>query len=193
MMSPSQAPPKYTLYTAEASFRAFAVLIAAEYNGVSVATVTGQAAATKGAALSPVGKLPVLQAACSDTNNSSSSTATNAIIFSSHAAARYVGGLRSDTGLLGCGATDRAAVDAWMDWCATDVELPATVWFYPVAGYMPFHAARCVCVFSVVGVLLYCIVVPVSFAGGAVFDGFSVGFEIQNIILRGGGLCSIFQ
>ena len=146
--------PQYTLYTPEASFRAFPVLIAAEYNGVSVEIVTNPEATSAAAAqLSPVGqKLPLLQ--CPD----------GSIIFSSHAAARYVGGLRTDTGLVlvaannnknnnnnhpsapsqlqSSSSSSRAQIDAWMDWCATDLELPATVWFYPVAGYMPFHAAR---------------------------------------------------
>ena len=129
---------KYTLYTPQASFRAFPVLIAAEYNGVHVEIVTDSVATSAAAAQwSPVGKVPLLQ--CPD----------GSVIFSSHAAARYVGGLRTDTGLVMANSTSqqpqqssRAQIDAWMDWCATDLELPVTVWFYPVVGYMPFHAAR---------------------------------------------------
>jgi len=128
-------PPSYTLYTPEASFRAFATLIAAEYNGISIEVSTDASAASK----SPVGKLPVLE--CQDAGGDDSN---NVIIFSSHAAARYVAGLRRDCGLMGRSASESAAIDAWMDWCATDVELPACVWFYPVAGYMPFNQARCV-------------------------------------------------
>ena len=147
---------QYTLYTPQASFRAFAVLIAAEYNGVAVDIVTGDPATAAAQKLSPVGKLPVLL--CPD----------GTAIFSSHAAARYVGSLRRDTRLLGQqqqqqqqqsvgvggGPTHQqwAQIDAWMDWCASDLELPASVWFYPVAGYMPFHAARCVCVW----LMCYC-------------------------------------
>ena len=119
--------PSYKLYTPEASFRAFATLIAAEYNGVSVETITDvSAASTK----SPVGKLPVLE------------TPKGECIFSSQAAARFVAGIRHDTGLTGETCTDAACVDAWMDWAAADLELPACVWFYPVAGYMPFNQAR---------------------------------------------------
>lgn len=120
--------PLYKLYTAEASFRAFPILIAAEYNDVSVEAIADLSSASK---VSPVGKLPVLV-----TENGDS-------IFSSHAAARFVAGLRRDTGLLGSGTLkETAAIDAWMDWAATDVELPACVWFYPVAGYMPFNQER---------------------------------------------------
>jgi len=140
----SAMPPQYTLYTPEASFRAFATLIAAEYNGVDLAVSTDAKAASK----SPVGKLPVLE--CSD---------TKAVIFSSHAIARFVGNLRGDSGLMGSTPTDASAIDAWMDWCATDLELPATVWFYPVAGYMPFHKARCVWrVADFSGVCFFCVV-----------------------------------
>jgi glutathione S-transferase len=117
--------PTYKLHAPEASFRAFATLIAAEYNGVSVDVSTDLAAASK----SPVGKLPLLE--LPDGN----------VIFSSHAMARFVAGLRRDTGLMGDTLAETAAVDAWMDWAAQDLELPSTVWFYPVAGYIPFNQA----------------------------------------------------
>jgi hypothetical protein len=61
------------------------------------------------------------------------------VIFSSHAMARFVAGIRRDSGLLGSSLQEQAAIDAWMDWAAQDVELPCCVWFYPVAGYIPFH------------------------------------------------------
>lgn len=59
----------------------------------------------------------------------------------SHAIARYLAGIRSDTGLCGSSLADQAAVDAWIDFVAQHVELPACVLFYPVAGYMPFNEA----------------------------------------------------
>jgi elongation factor 1-gamma len=115
--------PTYKLHAPEASFRAFATLIAAEYNGVSVDVSTDLAAASR----SPVGKLPLLE--LPDGSN----------IFSSHAMARFIASLRRDSGLTGQTLADSAAIDAWMDWAAQDLELPACVWFYPVAGYMPFN------------------------------------------------------
>jgi len=117
--------PTYKLYAPEASFRAFSTLIAAEYNGVSIDVSTDLAAASQ----SPVGRLPLLELPDGST------------IFSSHAMARFVAGLRRDSGLTGNSLTETAAIDAWMDWAAQDVELPACVWFYPVAGYMPFNPA----------------------------------------------------
>jgi elongation factor 1-gamma len=101
-------------------------LIAAEYNGIDliVNTTDLESAATN---VSPVGKLPVL--ACSD----------GQAIFSSHSIARFIAGLRRDTGLLpAADLTAMAAVDAWMDYCAADLELPACMWWYPIAGYMQF-------------------------------------------------------
>jgi elongation factor 1-gamma len=121
----------YTLYAPEASFRAFATLIAAEYNGIAVSVNTDVTNANK----SPVGKLPILE---NSTNNA-------VIAFSSQASARYVASLRRDSGLLGNSLLETASIDAWIDWCAADVELPACVWFYPVAGYMPFQKDRYVC------------------------------------------------
>ena len=116
--------PTYKLYAPEASFRAFSTLIAAEYNGVSIDVSTDLGAASK----SPVGKLPLLELPDGST------------IFSSHAMARFIAGIRRDTGLTGTTLIETAAIDAWMDWAAQDLELPSCVWFYPVAGYMPFNA-----------------------------------------------------
>lgn len=131
--------PSYTLHAPEASFRAFSTLIAAEYNGVTVTVDTDLKAASK----SPVGKLPVLV------------LPNGEVVFSSQASARYMAGLRRDSGLTGTTLTEGACIDAWMDWASTDLELPACVWFYPVAGYMPFNQAAyvnllycCVCVLS---------------------------------------------
>jgi elongation factor 1-gamma len=118
--------PTYTLYVPEASFRAFAILIAAEYNGVTINVNTDISNASK----SPVRKLPILELNDGET-----------CIFSSQASTRYVASIRHDIGLMGQSASDAAVIDAWMDWCTADIELPACVWFYPVAGYMPFNAA----------------------------------------------------
>ena len=113
----------YTLYAPESSFRAFATLIAAEYNQVAINVSTDLSAASK----SPINKLPLLE------------TPTGVRIFSGHSIARFVGDLRRDTGLRGNTIQETASIDSWMDWAAQDLELPACVWFYPVAGYMPFH------------------------------------------------------
>lgn len=111
----------YTLHAPEASFRAFAALIAAEYNGVELDIQTDLSAASK----SPTGKLPILEV----TKGSSSTT-----IFSAQAIARYIASIRRDTGLMGNGLSAQAAIDAWIDFSAQDLELPACIWFYPVSS-----------------------------------------------------------
>ena len=113
----------YKLHAPEASFRAFAALIAAEYNGVEMDIGTDLSAA----ALSPTGKLPLLEIF------SKGNTTVTTRIFSSHAIARYIAGIRRDTGLLGNTMTEQAAIDAWIDFSAQNLELPACVWFYPVS------------------------------------------------------------
>jgi elongation factor 1-gamma len=114
--------PVYKLYTPAGSFRAFAPLIAAEYNGVAVEVETeGLEAAV---AKSPTGKAPLMET-------------PQGVIFSSQAMSRFIAGIRRDTGLLGNSLQEQAAVDSWMDWTRQEVELPSCVWFYPVAGYMP--------------------------------------------------------
>jgi elongation factor 1-gamma len=107
-------------------FRAFKALIAAEYNGVDV-KVEEPFNATKVKALSPTGKAPVLETKAG-------------VVFESNAIARHIASLRRDTGLTGSTLYEEAAVDSWVDFGANEVELPASVWFYPVAGYMPFSA-----------------------------------------------------
>jgi len=114
----------YTLHAPAGSFRAFKALIAAEYNGIDVTVADFDAAVVK--SLSPTGKAPVLQ------------TPTG-VIFESNAIARYLAKIRRDTGLTGNGIYEEAAIDSWVDFAANELELPASVWFYPALGYMPFQ------------------------------------------------------
>ena len=114
-------PPSYILYTPAGSFRAFAPLIAAECNHIEV-TVETEGIEAVAKAKSPVGKAPLLET-------------PKGVIFSSPAIARYVAGIRTDTGLLGSSFQERAAVDNWIDWSSAELELPACVLFYPVAGF----------------------------------------------------------
>jgi len=116
----------YTLHTPAGSFRAFKALIAAEYNGVDVTVADFDASVVK--SLSPTGKAPVLQT-------------PNGVIFESNAIARYIAKIRRDTGLTGNSIYDEAAIDSWVDFAANELELPASVWFYPALGYMPFQKA----------------------------------------------------
>lgn len=118
--------PSYTLHTPAGSFRAFKILIAAEYNGIEIEIPEFDA--SKATLLSPTGKAPVLQTPSGD------------VLFESNSIAKYISKLRRDTGLVGNGSiVEEAMVDQWIDFCANKVELPSCVWWYPVAGYMPFQ------------------------------------------------------
>jgi elongation factor 1-gamma len=136
-MPPTTRPPSYTLYVPEASFRAFAILIAAEINGVEI-TVNTKDAVSAGMSLSKTGKLPVLS--WQPMEEGDGLKQQQQAISSSASIARFIASLRTDTKLLGGGSlVQRAEIDAWVDWSLTELELPATIWFYPVVQYMPFH------------------------------------------------------
>lgn len=122
----------YTLLVDGGNFRAFKILIAAEYNGVSI-DVPAFTAGTDNKtpaflAKSPMGRVPVLDTPAGSINES------NAI-------ARYVANMRRDTELMGSTFFDSAKVDSWVDFCAHEIELPACVWYYPAFGYMPANDA----------------------------------------------------
>lgn len=111
----------YRLHTDKANFRSFKILIAAEYCGVDINVVE----TTTAPAASLIKKLPVLEVVGSS------------CIANSNAIARYVSKLRADAGLCGSTIVESAQVDSWIDFCSMDIELPATIWYYPVIGYFP--------------------------------------------------------
>jgi elongation factor 1-gamma len=79
-------------------------------------------------AKSPAGKLPVL-----DTPRGS--------LFESNAIARYVAKIRRDTELTGATFFESSQVDAWMDFCAHEVELPAHMWTFTIMGLIDNDSA----------------------------------------------------
>jgi len=122
------------LYTYPGNFRAFKALIAAEYQGIDIEVpdfdVDKSASSAEFKAMSPMGKVPVLETAAGP-------------IFVSNAIARYVARLRRDTDFYGRTFYESAVVDSWIDFCAHELELPCTMWVYPIIGYMPYNAAAC--------------------------------------------------
>jgi len=119
------------LFTYPGNFRAFKTLIAAEYVGVEVVVpefdMEKTAKTPAFLAMSPTGKVPVLKT-------------PQGAIFESNAIARYVARLRKDTELYGRTFYESALIDSWIDFCAHELELPCTMWVYPIIGYMPFNA-----------------------------------------------------
>lgn len=77
---------------------------------------------------SPAGKVPVLET-------------PQGTLFESNAIARYIARARRDTDLYGVSFFESGLVDAWIDFAAQEVELPATLWVYPVFGYLPHNQA----------------------------------------------------
>jgi len=120
------------LYTYPGNFRAFKALIAAQYNGVDVEVpefkMMEDNQTPEFLAKNPLGKVPLLET-------------DQGCIFESNAIARYIARIRSDTELYGSTFFESGQIDSWIDFCAHELELPATMWFYPIFGYMPFNAA----------------------------------------------------
>lgn len=119
-----------TLYTYPANFRAFKILIAAEYNGIAIDipdfAMMKDNKTPEFLAMSPLGKVPVLKT-------------SQGAIFESNAIARYVARIRRDTELYGSTFFESGQVDSWIDFSSHELELALTMWLYPVIGYMPFH------------------------------------------------------
>lgn len=128
--------PSYKLHAVPGNYRAFKTLVAAEYAGVDVQVAAYDAAKVQAA--SPTGKAPVLEITASA---DASGTTTTTTLFGSNAIARHVSRIRRDVGLMGASLEQTAEVDAWLEFCDHEIELPATVWVYPVCGYMPFNDA----------------------------------------------------
>ena len=76
-------------------------------------------------ALNPNGKVP-----CLETSQGG--------IFESNAIARYVARLRNDTAVYGEDFFQSGQVDSGGDFCANEIEIPATMWGYPILGHMAF-------------------------------------------------------
>lgn len=121
-----------TLSTFAGDFRALKALIAAEYNGVTINNATVELGKDnvkpEFLAKNPTGKLPFLETA-------------QGVLFESSAIARYVARIRRDTELLGRSFFEAGQVDAWVDFASHDVELPATLWVYPILGWSKYNDA----------------------------------------------------
>lgn len=107
------------LYTDMGNWRAFKCLIAAEYNGIDVEVPNFKMCednmTPEFREKSPLGKVPLLET-------------PQGCIFESNAIARYLSRLRRDTGLYGENVFESAQIDAWVDFCSHEIELPASLW-----------------------------------------------------------------
>lgn len=121
-----------TLYTYPGNFRAFKILVAAQYNGISLNVpdfkLGDDNKKEEFLQKSPTARVPVLET-------------PQGTIFESNAIARYIARIRRDTELYGATFFESGQVDSWIDFSAHELEVPAMMWYYPVLGYMPFNAA----------------------------------------------------
>lgn len=121
-----------SLSTYRGDFRALKALIAARYNEVEIKQVDLELnkdnLKPEFLAKNPTGKVPMLET-------------PHGVLFESNAIARYVARIRRDTELYGRTFFESSQVDAWLDFVSHDVEVPATLWFFPVLGFSDFHAS----------------------------------------------------
>ena len=64
-------------------------------------------------------------------------------VFESNAIARYIARTRRDTELYGVTFFESGLVDGWLDFASHDLELPISMWLYPVLGYAEFNQEVC--------------------------------------------------
>jgi len=100
------------------------VLITAKYAKREIEVATGADSSSKDIqAISPFGKLPVLQTA-------------EGSIFEANAITRYIARLGKGH-LYGQNDFEVAQIEQFIDFAASEVELPGNVWIFPILGYIP--------------------------------------------------------
>jgi elongation factor 1-gamma len=105
----------------------FRILIAAKYNGIDIEVPTFNVGVDNKSndflSKSPYGKVPLLE-----TNEGH--------IFEANAIARYVARQGANT-LYGSSPFDAGLVEQWIEFAATEIELPGNVWVFPILGFIP--------------------------------------------------------
>jgi len=95
-------------------------LVAAKYTGVQLDVANANEQTAKN---SPYGKIPYLE-----TNDG--------VLFEPNAIARYVA-RQGKNNLFGQNSFESAQVEQWIDFSASEIDLPASVWVFPILGYIP--------------------------------------------------------
>jgi len=116
----------FKLYTDQGNPSAWKILVAAKYAGVLVDTPSFEFGVDNKTPefekKSPVGKVPVLES-------------HEGTIFEPNAAARYIARM-SKVSLFGSTDFEAAQVEQWIDFSSTEIDLPASVWVFPILGYI---------------------------------------------------------
>jgi elongation factor 1-gamma len=120
----------YKLYTDQNNPAAWKVLIAAKFAGVKVDTPSFEYGVDNKTPefekKSPLGKVPVLES-------------NEGAVFEPNAAARYIA-RKSKVSLYGASDFEAAQVDQWVDFSISEIDLPASVWVFPILGYIQNNA-----------------------------------------------------
>eukprot|EP00941_MAST-03F_sp_MAST-3F-sp1_P004720 g4720.t1 len=117
------------LLTYAGDFRAFKALIAAQYANVAVETDSsfemGKSNVTaEFKKISPLGKVPAL-------------VTDEGALLESNSIARYFARQAVTKNLMGSDFFSQCQVDSWLDWCSNELELPVSMWIFPIFGFMP--------------------------------------------------------
>ncbi|CAN6220994.1 unnamed protein product [Urochloa humidicola] len=109
---------------------AFKALIAAEYSGVKVELAKNFEMGVSNKTpeflkMNPLGKVPVLET-------------PDGAVFESNAIARYVARLKDDNPLFGCSCIEKAHVEQWVDFAATEIDSGVSGYLYPRLGFRPY-------------------------------------------------------
>jgi len=110
------------VHTDNANPSLFKVLITAKYAHVAVESETGS-----NASKAPAGKLPYL-----DVNETTQIFGDNAIV-------RYIARLGKGH-LYGANDVEAGLIESFVSMSATDIDLPANVWIFPILGYISNNA-----------------------------------------------------
>jgi len=112
------------VYSGSADPQLWRILITAKYAGVAVESdTTAQANSKEILAKSPLGKVPVLE-----TKEGS--------IFEANAITRYIARLGKGH-LYGSNDFEAGQIEQFIDFASNDVELPGSVWVFPILGFIP--------------------------------------------------------
>jgi elongation factor 1-gamma len=119
------------LYTDQGNPAALKILVAAKYANVHVETpnftVGTDDKNPEFEKKSPLGKVPVLET-------------PEGVIFQPNAAARFVA-KQSSRSLFGANSFEAAQVDQWIEFASNEIDLPASVWVFPILGYIQNNPA----------------------------------------------------
>jgi len=115
------------LLISEANPLTWKILVAAKFANTQVEVEKADLKSAAFEKKSPTGKAPILETA-------------QGVIFEPNAAARFIV-KNSAKKLLGSNEFEAAQVDQWIEFAASEIDLPASVWVFPLLGYINNNAA----------------------------------------------------